>query len=105
MPPACPLRTPATARWSPPCSTISPGSAARAEPGRSRDVAALPPRAGEVVAPQAVRRIVPSAAGEGSLLIGVLARGDTPTPALPRKRERECTVSVASTEPDLMALT
>ena len=37
--------------------------------------------------------------GEGSLLLGVLARGDTPTPTLPRKRERERTVFLAIGEP------
>ena len=36
--------------------------------------------------------------GEGSVLLGVLDCGDTPTPALPRKREREPTV-IADTPP------
>jgi len=49
-----------------------------------------------------MRSIVPRAAGEGSLLSGGLARGDTPTPTLPRKRERERTAAVAATEPLLI---
>jgi hypothetical protein len=37
-------------------------------------------------------------AGEGSLLSGSVARGDTLSPTLSRKRERERTVSAACVE-------
>src|SRR5690242_15376474 len=37
--------------------------------------------------------------GGNSLRTGNVTRGDTPTPALPRKRERERTVSVARVSP------
>ena len=45
-----------------------------------------------------------SGAGEGFLLLGVLDRGDTPSPTLPRKREREPTAFAAAIEPDLNTL-
>ena len=39
----------------------------------------------------------PVRSGEGFLLLGVLARGETTSPALPRKRERESTAGAAAT--------
>jgi hypothetical protein len=49
------------------------------------------PLAGEADAPRAMRSIVPSAAGEGSRLLGVLDCRSTLSPTLPRKRGRERT--------------
>ncbi len=66
--------------------------------GTTREVAPPLPLAGEADASRAMRSIVPSAAGEGSHRTGIasaiLDNPDAeapPTPALPRKREREPT--------------
>ncbi len=54
-----------------------------------REFGAPLPLAGEVDAPRAMRSIVPSAAGGGFIRSRDVAGGETPTLALPRKRERE----------------
>ena len=42
--------------------------------------------------------------GGGSLHSGSVARGDTPTPTLPRKRERERTFLAVAINPNFMML-
>ena len=42
--------------------------------------------------------------GGGSLHSGSVARGDTPTPTLPRKRERERTFFVVAINPNFIML-